>query len=132
MDSIKAFIISLVIMVALDGVWLGVLMSHFYKTNLGVVAKKINGVVQFNLAVGSLAYILLGIGIVYFVVPRIIGASFIQAFGVGALFGFVVYGIYDVTNFATLAEYPLALLFVDIIWGMFLCGLTAGILSRIL
>jgi uncharacterized membrane protein len=47
--------------------------------------------------------------------PR--AADALSAATTGALFGLVVYGVYDLTNFATLAQYPLAVMFVDMAWG---------------
>jgi uncharacterized membrane protein len=47
------------------------------------------------------------------------------AFAYGAGFGFVTYGIYDFTNYATLKSYPLVLLAADLAWGTFVCGLTS-------
>ena len=40
-------------------------------------------------------------------------------------FGLVGYGVYDLTNQATLKTWPLALTLVDMAWGAFLTGLAA-------
>jgi uncharacterized membrane protein len=49
------------------------------------------------------------------------------AFAWGAGFGLIVYGVYDLTNYATLDRWPLALTLIDITWGMFICGTTAAV-----
>ncbi len=46
---------------------------------------------------------------------------------VGAFFGFITYATYDMTNLATLRDWPVFITVVDIIWGTVLCGLTASI-----
>jgi uncharacterized membrane protein len=43
----------------------------------------------------------------------------------GALLGFVVYGVYDFTNLATLRHYPVKLAIVDVAWGTFASALGA-------
>ena len=39
------------------------------------------------------------------------------------VFGFVVYGIYNATNKATIVEFGIKESFVDTMWGTILCGL---------
>jgi uncharacterized membrane protein len=45
----------------------------------------------------------------------------------GALFGFFCYATYDMTNFATLRDWPLPMVVVDIVWGTVLTATTAGL-----
>jgi uncharacterized membrane protein len=47
----------------------------------------------------------------------------------GGLFGLFTYATYDLTNYATLPDWPLIVVVVDIIWGMVLCGTVAGLAS---
>jgi hypothetical protein len=51
--------------------------------------------------------------------------------GYGALFGFCVYSVYDLTNFSTLAQYPLALALVDTAWGTFATAVCASAVRAI-
>jgi len=44
-----------------------------------------------------------------------------------ALFGFIAYATYDLTNLATLRDWPLMLSIVDMLWGSFLSASTAAI-----
>ena len=39
------------------------------------------------------------------------------AIGYGALFGLVVYGVYDFTNYSTLRQWPFVLTLADVAWG---------------
>ena len=50
-----------------------------------------------------------------------------KAFAVGATLGFSMYGLYDLTNFATLKGYTLEMTLVDMAWGTFLSGTAAGV-----
>ena len=55
-----------------------------------------------------------------------------KAFAVGATLGFSMYGLYDLTNFATLKGYTLEMTLVDMAWGTFLCGTAAGVTAYLL
>jgi uncharacterized membrane protein len=48
------------------------------------------------------------------------------AAGRGALLGAAMYGVYDMTNYATLAKYPLSFAVTDMLWGTFLCAVSAA------
>jgi uncharacterized membrane protein len=58
---------------------------------------------------------LLGIGVALFVIPRAPSVPVAAAYG--ALFGLVVYGVYDFTNYSTLRQWPFALTLADGAWG---------------
>jgi uncharacterized membrane protein len=77
----------------LDGVWLGVLMKNFYREKLAPIVRLSDGGIAPNWPAAFVVYALLGTGIALFVIPR---ASTVSAYG--ALFGLVVYGVYDFTN----------------------------------
>jgi uncharacterized membrane protein len=65
-------------------------------------------------------------GILIFAVrPALIHNSWQQAVGWGAMFGFFTYATYDLTNLATLKNWPLVIVVVDILWGVCLCALVA-------
>src|SRR5262245_44375135 len=101
---------------ALDGVWLGVLMKNFYRDQLFAIARlKDGGLAPVWPAVVPV-YLLLALGVVLFVLPR--ASDVVSAAKYGALLGLVVYGVYDLTNYSTLAHYPLTITLVDIGWGM--------------
>jgi uncharacterized membrane protein len=55
-----------------------------------------------------------------------------KAFAVGATLGFSMYGLYDLTNYATLKGYTLEMTVVDMAWGTFLCGTAASVTSYLL
>lgn len=99
----------------LDGLWLGIVMKGFYRDHLAPIARMHDGAIAPVWPAAIAVYLLLAVGIGVFVIPR--SGDWIGAALGGALFGVVVYGVYDFTNYATLAHYPLVLALVDIGWG---------------
>ena len=57
---------------------------------------------------------------IFCIMPAFEKQSVCKALLMGALFGFFTYATYDLTNLATLPNWPITIVFVDIIWGMFL------------
>lgn len=115
----------------LDGLWLGLVMSGFYKAQLAPIARMAGGGFAPNWPAALLVYLLLGAGVAIFVVPRAGGAASAAAFG--ALLGLIVYGVYDFTNFSTLRQYPLVLALVDLAWGVTasaICAAAVRVVAR--
>ena len=71
-----------------------------------------------------LIYVLIPLGVVILAVAP--SDRLMQAVMKGALLGLCMYGVYDLTNFATLNGWTLSMTVSDIAWGTFLCGLGAG------
>lgn len=127
MDTLKLYLAVLAVFAILDFVWLGLLMSGFYRTQLGSLVRTADGGALAPVwPAALLVYALLVVGIVEFVVPRVRDTSLGMAFLWGGLFGLVVYGVYDLTNYATIARWPLAVTLADIGWGAFICGSTTA------
>lgn len=107
----------------LDTLWLGILMKGFYREQLAPIVRLGEGGMAPNWAGAAVVYALLGLGLAVFVGPR--ASSVASSAGYGALFGLVVYGVYDFTNFATLRQWPLVVSAVDVAWGVAASGLSA-------
>lgn len=108
----------------LDGLWLGVVMKGFYRAQLAPIVRLADGGIAPNWPAALVVYVLLGLGIAAFVVPR---APTVQAAALsGALLGLVVYGVYDFTNYSTLRQWPLLLTFVDLGWGIVATAVAAA------
>ena len=122
---IKSFFAVLLSGVVIDYFWVAVLAKQFYIREFGNLVRRVNGEVAFNVPVAALTYVLIALGIAAFVVPR--AASSLQAAGYGALFGFVAYGIYDLTNYATLQSWSWKFVAVDMAWGTILCAALGAI-----
>ena len=115
-QTIKLAAIGAVAFMVLDGLWLGVLMKNFYRDQLAPIARMAaGGGMAPNWPAAFVVYVLLGTGIAVFVIPR--AATVPLAAGYGALFGLVVYGVYDFTNYSTLRQWPFAVTLADVAWG---------------
>jgi uncharacterized membrane protein len=114
-QTIKLAAIGAIAFMALDGVWLGVVMKNFYRDQLAPIVRLADGGIAPNWPAAFVVYVLLGIGIAIFAIPR--AATLSSAAGYGALLGLVVYGVYDFTNYSTLRQWPFALTLVDVAWG---------------
>jgi len=115
-----AFVSALGAFLLLDGLWLGVVMGGFYREQLGPIARTSGGGLAPIWWVAGLVYVLLAAGTAGLVVPRSPSPAWAAAYG--ALFGLVVYGVYDLTNLATLREWSPLLTIVDIAWGTVACA----------
>ena len=97
----------------IDLVWLGVIARDFYRDQLGPLMAD-----QIVWPVAILFYLLFIAGLIFFaVVPAIEARSWTRALVLGAAFGFFAYATYDLTNLATLRDWPPLLTVVDIAWG---------------
>ena len=103
---------------ALDMLWLGFLAKGFYNRQLGPFLST-----QVNWTAAIVFYFLFILGIFIFTIqPALDKDSLARAVYLGALFGFFTYATYDLTNLATLKDWPIKVVIVDIIWGAFLTG----------
>ncbi len=118
--------------VILDLLWLGMLMSRSYNNWLGGLARRApDGSLDPNWFAAALVYVCLGLAVVYFVWPAVQASSMAMQFAWGAFFGVLVYGVYDLTNFATLRNWPATLVVVDMLWGGVVCGTTTLVVSAL-
>ena len=113
--TIKLAVAGAVVFMVLDGVWLGLVMKNFYRDQLAPIVRLGDGGIAPNWPAAFVVYALLGTGIALFVIPRTSTVSLAAAYG--ALFGLVVYGVYDFTNYSTLRQWPFVLTLADVAWG---------------
>jgi uncharacterized membrane protein len=123
MQQMKTILVTTVAFLILDFFWLGLLMSDFYKTQLGTLARRNGETLAPIWWAAGLVYVLIPIGIAMFVIPRAGSSPSVAAWG--ALFGVIVYGVYDLTNYSTLAGWSFSLVIVDILWGAIISALAA-------
>ncbi len=121
MKILLVFIITMVIFAAIDLIWLGYLAKNLYQQKIGfLMADKINWVAAL------IFYIIYISGILYFVIfPSLETGEWQTALLKGAILGVLCYGTYDLTNMATLKNWPYEIVIIDILWGAFLTGLTS-------
>lgn len=121
LGSVKVYLAALVMFVAADMIWLGIMSSRFYKPLLGDIA--LSGV---NLPPAIVFYAIYPIGLALFAIePALRSGSMLRGLIYGALFGFFTYATYDLTNQATLRNWSVWLTTIDIAWGTILGAFTS-------
>jgi uncharacterized membrane protein len=119
--ALGAYFVTLPIFFAIDMLWLGTLAKAFYQRHLGYLLSP-----QVNWTPAILFYLVFIAGIVFFAVkPALETHSPMRALVNGAVLGFVAYATYDLTNHATVRDWPLIVTLVDLAWGTTLCGSVA-------
>ena len=116
-----SYLTTTVVMVVIDMVWLGVIAKPMYQAGIGhLMAEKP------NIAAAISFYALFPIGLMIFaILPESATSGWQSTALLGALFGFFTYATYDLTNLATLKNYPLQLALVDIFWGSLVSAIAA-------
>jgi uncharacterized membrane protein len=111
-------LVSAIIFVCVDAVYLNLLKGYFNRQVENIQGSKI----EFNLLAAIICYILLIIGLNYFIIrPR---RSVNDAF----LLGIVIYGVYETTNWAIFKKWSPLSVIIDTLWGGTLFGLTTFIM----
>ena len=83
---------------------------------------------QVNWTAAIIFYLLFIAGLVFFVIdPALAKSSFWYAVAAGGFFGLITYATYDLTNLATIKDWPLNITIIDLMWGTFLNAATSGI-----
>ena len=134
LHTLKIYLLCLPFTLLLDYIWLAKLMQGFYIKELGPYARVRGASIIPVYWAAAIVYLLLPLGIVLFALPRVDPEHLaLSSLAWGALFGLIVYGVYDMTNMATLERWPVRMVWVDLCWGCFLCGVTtlfAALVSR--
>jgi uncharacterized membrane protein len=125
----KAYLLLLPIFAVIDLTYLGFLMTWFYSEELGTLARRSGESLSPRWIPALIVYLLIPAGIILFVRPQLTaGDPLTKAILWGALYGLVVYGVYDFTNRATLEKYSLRLTLADTAWGIVLCSVSTALL----
>lgn len=115
---IRLYLIALPVFFAIDMIWLGFIAKSFYAQQIGFLMKS-----NINWTAAILFYLLFIAGLVIFVIsPAMEKGSWIFTLISGALFGLITYATYDLTNLATLKDWPLLVTIVDLAWGAILAA----------
>lgn len=119
----KLYLVSLAAFLAIDTLWLGVVARSFYQQYLGFLMAP-----SPNWFAAVIFYLLFIVGILFFVVvPGLESNSLKATLLRAALFGLIAYATYDLTNLATLRDWPALLSIVDMFWGAVLSVLVSYI-----
>jgi uncharacterized membrane protein len=110
---LKLYLATLIAFFAVDMVWLGLVARTFYREHLGFLMAP-----SPNWAAAIVFYLLFIVGILVFVVlPGLQVNSLPTTLLRAALFGLITYATYDLTNLATIKDWPVIVTVVDLIWG---------------
>jgi len=117
------YLITAPVFLFIDLIWLNLTSQAVYKKYIGHLMTD-----KPNLLAALIFYLLFTVGLIIFSIdPALHKDSFKTALILGALFGFFTYATYDLTNFATLKNWPFAVVVIDILWGSFVCALVSVI-----
>jgi len=123
MMFIKLYFIALTVFLAIDLLWIGVVAKSFYAAQIGFLMRT-----DVNWVAAIVFYLLFIVGLVLFVIaPAVEQCSWTHAILFGALFGLIAYSTYDLTNLATIKNWPLLVTIVDLTWGTVLAAAVSTI-----
>jgi uncharacterized membrane protein len=118
---IKLYLIALPVFLGIDLIWLTLVAKNFYAKQLGYLMAK-----NPNLVAALVFYLIFIAGLFIFVInPALDKKVWTQALLAGAFFGLVTYATYDLTNLATIRDWPIIITIIDLLWGMFVSATVA-------
>jgi uncharacterized membrane protein len=117
---VRNFIITFIVFMGIDLIWLGVIAKNLYSKHLGYIMRT-----PPNWIAAVIFYVIFIVGLMFFALyPAMDKGTVAYALFYGAFFGFITYATYDLTNLATLKDWPITITIIDLIWGTVLGGLT--------
>lgn len=114
MNYFLTYVGALTSLAVLDAFWILVFAKKFYAEHMGFLFSK-----SIQLIPVAFFYPLYAFAIVLLAAwPAVVSGSWSEALWRGAILGLAAYGAYDLTNHATIAEWPLVMTLVDMAWGI--------------
>ena len=119
--DLRNYGIMLGIFLVIDFIWLTVIAKSLYAQHLGYLMAP-----KANLVAALIFYLLFVVGLQYFVLnPALLNGNWVSVLLSGMFFGLVTYATYDLTNLATVKDWPVLITVIDLAWGSFVSGITA-------
>ncbi|MEC7596381.1 MAG: DUF2177 family protein [Pseudomonadota bacterium] len=115
---IKTFFIALLFFFIIDVFWIYFVATPMYK-------QEVASLMELKIPPALIFYVIFLLGLIFFVINPNQDNSLFNVFLIGAFFGLVTYGTYDLTIYASMNIFSLKLVIADILWGMFLSGSVA-------
>jgi len=115
---IKTFFIALIFFFIIDVFWIYFVATPMYK-------QEVSSLMELKIPPALLFYVIFLLGLIFFVVNPNQDNTLLNVFLIGAFFGLVTYGTYDLTVYASMNIFSLKLVVADILWGMLLSGAVA-------
>ena len=117
---LAAYFSTVLLFLAVDAIWLGIIARGFYRDQLGHLMLE-----SPRLGLAMVFYLFYAAAITVLVVmPAVRSGVWWHAAVYGGILGLAAYGTYDITNTATLRDWPALVSVVDMAWGTVL---TAGV-----
>ncbi|MGB0754551.1 MAG: DUF2177 family protein [Candidatus Pseudothioglobus sp.] len=117
---IKTFFIALLFFFIIDVFWIYFVATPMYKQEVGAL-------MELKVPPALIFYVIFLLGLIFFVINPNQNNTLINVFLIGAFFGLVTYGTYDLTVYASMNIFSLKLVIADILWGMLLSGSVAAL-----
>ena len=121
-NTLILFVAGALITAGLDVIWIGNLFAGLYKRELAGIGRITGGEFKPH-PIGIIVYFLMSLGTLLFVLPK--AATYGQAALYGALFGLIIGGVYDLTNYSMLAQWSARVVIVNMCWVIISCTLTS-------
>lgn len=122
-QAVKYYLLTLILFLSFDFFWLAFLAKDFYRNQIGYLMRS-----NVNWVSVAFFYIIFVAGLLFLVIlPAVNNNRWIHALFYGALFGLATYATYDLTNLATLKDWPILVTIVDLAWGMTVSSLVSVI-----
>ncbi len=121
-NFISVYIATLIPLLLIDAVWLIVMAPKLYRTHMAHLMSDTPKLIP-----AAIFYVLYALGITLFVILPGIENKYntIKILAYGGLFGLIAYGTYDLTNHATLKNWPAIITITDLMWGTVLTGVVS-------
>ena len=117
---IKTFFIALLFFFIIDVFWIYFVATPMYKQEVG-------SLMELKVPPALIFYVVFLLGLIFFVINPNQSNTLLNVFLIGAFFGLVTYGTYDLTVYASMNIFSLKLVIADLLWGMFLSGAVAAL-----
>lgn len=118
-----AYLAGIAAHVVLDAIWLGAVARSTYKQHLGALMAP-----RIRWGAAVLFYLVYGLGTLWIAaIPGATAGEPLVALALGGLLGLVAYGTYDLTNLATLRDWPIIITAIDLVWGIVASALSAWV-----
>lgn len=117
---IAGYVAAMIAMMLLDTLWIGFIAAEMYQSGIGhLMATKP------NLIAALVFYIIFIAGLMVFAIAP--AKNWQSTIKLAALYGFFTYSTYELTNMATLRNWPIGMSLIDIAWGVFICVVSANV-----
>lgn len=122
MKYAAAYATTLVVMLLVDLPWITVIAKSMYREGIGHLMAD-----NANLPAAMAFYLIYVFGLIWFgLAPHALAPGVSKTAGSAALFGFIAYATYDLTNLAMLRDWPLRMTLIDLVWGAFVSAVSTA------